>query len=148
MRKSCWQLFALALIALMFATQSWADGNGRGLRVKVTYTGNGTVDGQHRIYVSVYDTSYIGHQGDAPLATLSLTENGQTAAFSGLKKSPVYVFAFFDKAGGCDPARCSPPSGAPAALYGKQMGIADPIEIEEGKTAAIEMTFDDSLTMP
>jgi len=120
----------------------------RGLKVKVTYTGPGAVDDQHRIHVSVFDTSYIGHAGDAPLATGALAANSETASFADLKKSPVYVFAFFDKAGGYNPASGSYPSGAPAALYGATPGAADPIAIEEGQTVEIQLSFDDSITMP
>ena len=134
----------LALVSANFAP----SGSGRTLRVKATYTGQGPIDDRHRIYISVFDTSYIGHEGVVPLATLALTENGQSAGFDDLKKSPVYVAAFYDKAGGYDPASGSPPSGSPAGLYGKQPGIADPVAIEEGKTAEIEMTFDETLTMP
>ncbi len=114
----------------------------------MTYTGKGAVDDRYRIFISVFDTSYIGHEGVVPLATLSLTENGQTAGFNDLKKSPVYVAAFYDKAGGYDPASGSPPSGAPASLYGKQPGVADPVSIEDGKVAEIEITFDETITMP
>ncbi len=145
--RSTWRLVVIMVLTLVSASLA-AGGTGRALRVKVTYTGPGAIDAQHRIYISVFDTSYIGHEGVVPLATLSLTENGQSARFDGLKKSPVYVAAFYDKAGGYDPASDSPPSGSPAGLYGKQPGLADPIAIEEGKMAEIEMTFDETLTMP
>ncbi len=147
MKRSSWRLAVLVVLALVSASLS-GSGSGRTLRVKATYTGQGAIDDQHRIYISVFDTSYIGHEGVVPVATLSLTENGQSAGFDHLKKSPVYVAAFYDKAGGYDPASGAPPSGAPAGLYGKQPGVADPVPIEEGKTAEIEMTFDETLTMP
>jgi len=137
----------LVVLTLVSATTA-GTGSERALQVKVTYKGQGNIDDQHRIYIQVFDTSYIGHQGIVPLATLSVTENGQTANFKDLKKSPVYVAAFYDKAGGYDPAASEPPSGAPAGLYGKQPGVADPVSIREGKATEIEMTFDDTITMP
>lgn len=146
MRSTC-RLVVVLVLALASANFA-ASWSARTLRVKATYTGQGVVDDQHRIYVSVFDTAYIGHDGVVPLAALSLNQNGQSAGFDDLKKSPVYVAAFYDKAGGYDPASGSPPSGAPAGLYGKQPGMADPVAIEEGKTAEIEMTFDETLTMP
>jgi len=148
MRRSAWRVAMLVFLAVVSANMA-SDESGRTLRVKVTYTGPGAVDEGHRIFISVFDTSYIGHQGVLPLATVSVTHNGQTASFKDLPKSPVYVAAFYDKAGGYDPAASdSPPSGAPAGLYGKQPGIADPVALEAGKTAEIEMTFDDTIKMP
>ncbi|RPJ87433.1 MAG: hypothetical protein EHM18_01160 [Acidobacteria bacterium] len=148
MRRSAWLLAVVVFLAVVSANMA-SDENGQTLRVQVTYTGPGAVDEGHRIFISVFDTSYIGHQGVVPLATLSLTGNGQTASFKDLQKSPVYAAAFYDKAGGYDPAASdSPPSGAPAGLYGKQPGIADPVALEAGKTAEIEMTFDDTIKMP
>ncbi len=141
---------ALATVALLVLISAGilASGSGRILKVKVTYTGQGGIDDRHRIYISVFDTSYIGHEGVVPLATLSAAENGQTVSFTDLKKSPVYVAAFYDKAGGYDPASGSPPAGAPAGVYGKQPGMADPISLEKGKTAEIELSFDETITMP
>ncbi|MFB3905897.1 MAG: hypothetical protein ACE15E_20810 [Acidobacteriota bacterium] len=137
-------IVVLAVLSVHFVV----SGGGRTLRVKATYTGQGPIDDQHKIYVSVFDISYIGHEGVVPIATRSLSQNGQSAGFENLKQSPVYVAAFYDKAGGYDQSSDSPPSGSPAGLYGRQPGVADPIAIEEGKTAKIELTFDDTLTMP
>ena len=137
----------MAVAVLALCSGGRVDGE-RGLKVKVSYTGQGAVDDQHRIYVSVFDTSYIVHYGIVPLATQWVSTNGLIATFEDLKKSPIYLAAFYDKAGGYDPASGSLPSGAPAALYGQQPGVADPVAIEEGRTVEIQLTFDDSITMP
>jgi len=119
----------------------------RSLRVTVVYQGAGAVDEAHRLFVQVFDTSYIGHEGVKPIVSRALAGNRQTAAFE-LTGSPVYVAVFYDRAGACSNDCAEAPSGAPAALYGAQAGQADPIEIPRGEERAISVSFDDSIVMP
>jgi hypothetical protein len=148
-RLLTWSLISLILLTSPADCRSGASEEGkRALKVTVSYTGPGDVDQQHQVFVSVFDTSYIGHANTFPLATQALSEKSGTLVFSGLGVSPVYVAAFYDQAGGYDPEVNAPPSGSPAALYGEQLGIADPIEIPEGGTVEISISFDDTIAMP
>jgi len=137
----------LSICIWMLAFGPAEDGK-RVLKVQATYTGQGEVNERHQIYVSVFDTSYIGHEGIVPLATQSVPTNSGVAAFTNLNTSPVYIAVFYDRSGTYDPASATAPSGAPAALYGEQPGIADPVTIEAGQTVAIKISFDDSIIMP
>jgi hypothetical protein len=151
MHARLWGLSLISLVLLVSGADcrsGSAEEGKRTLRADISYTGPGEVDEQHQLFVSVFDTSYIGHATTFPLVTRSLSQKKGIVEFSGVDVSPVYLVAFYDQAGGYDPATNSPPSGAPAALYGEQLGIADPIMIPEGGTVEISMSFDDTITMP
>ena len=141
------ELLACALVALSLFNLDAGALESRTLSVTVKYQGAGSVDEAHRLFVLVFDTSYIGHEGVKPIASRSMAGNGETAPFE-LVGSPVYVAVFYDRGGACSDDCAEPPSGSPAALYGAQPGQADPIEIPKEETKAISVSFDDSMIMP
>ncbi len=118
------------------------------LKVTVEYKGKNTVDRDHRLVVFVFDTDNIGHQATPdPLATAAADKDGAVLSFAP-GKSPVYLIAYYDKAGTYTADLKELPSGVPAALHGANPAQADPVEITTGRVAEIKITFDDILILP
>ena len=135
-------IVALALVAIASpAIVAQETGN---LKVTVTYTGAGTVDGTHEIYVWLFDTPNITADS-APLASDVITASGGTATFSGLPKE-VYIAAAFDEKGDYDGTSGPPPPGTPITIYG-EMGAAKAVPTG-GADAAVTVTFDATIRMP
>jgi hypothetical protein len=120
----------------------------RTLKLKLNYTGAGTVDEKHRLFVFLFDSPDFvkGEQIPPVAAQTAATKNGELT-FS-LSVSPVYIVVAYDIAGTYDGQSGPPPSGSPVTLYGKEPGTPDPVKIEPGKTVEIEITFDDTIKMP
>ena len=134
------------------------------LNVKLNYTGAGTVDEKHKIYVLVFDSdpftaenlAEIGAKpakasADGPKTTYVLARQGaaaknQTVSFKALPASPVYVAAFFDQSGTYD-GRNDPGHASPSGLYGKP-GKPDPVQLTAGKPTEVTVAFDDSTKTP
>jgi hypothetical protein len=113
-----------------------------GVNITVAYTGKGTVDASHRIWVWLFSSPDIG-AGSMPIAQMSLDTNGAVAAFDGVTAERVWVAAAFDEKGvmtGNEP----PPSGTPVGIYVGSDGAPKPLIA--GETA--KLTFDDSMRMP
>ena len=145
MRK---RLFAAAgILALAFsaaAQQSQAD---RTLKVKLNYTGSGKVDDGHKIFVFLFDTPDFVSGAGMPFASQTATAKDQTLTFSGISAPEVYIVAAYDPSGGYDGMSGPPPSGSSMGMRQKE-GKPDPVKIEAGKTAEVELPFDDSFKMP
>ncbi len=77
----------------------------------------------------------------------SPSKNG-TLVFSDLDKSPVYISAAYDPKGNYNEPSGPPPSGSSAGMYSKSPGIPEPVKIEPGGKAEVEIEFDDSFKMP
>jgi hypothetical protein len=120
----------------------------RTLKVKLKYTGTGTVDSKHPIIVFLFDSADFVQGGVMPFATKSASAKDETLTFADLTTSPVYAVAVFDPTGGYDGQSGPPPSGSSMGMYGKTPGTPDPINIEPGKTAEVELAFDDTAKMP
>jgi hypothetical protein len=131
---------ALAVVARPVA----ADGGTRAGDVKVTvkYTGKGTVDASHRLWIWLFDTPEIG-PGAVPVAEMALEKNGTTATFSNIASGKVWIAIAFDEAGGFAGAG-PPPTGAPVTLYAEK-GLPTPVV--PGPKAEVTVTFDDSQRM-
>jgi hypothetical protein len=87
-------------------------------------------------------------QGNAmPVGSGGASSKTGTVTFSDLASSPVYVTAVFDPTGQYE-GMSPPPSGSSLGLYGKTPGKPDPVKIEPGETAEIELAFDDTAKMP
>ncbi len=71
-----------------------------------------------------------------------------TVTLSDLDKSPVFVSVAYDPQGGYNEVTGPPPSGSSLGMYAKTPGTPEPIKIEAGGTAEIELAFDDSFKMP
>jgi hypothetical protein len=113
------------------------DAQQAGVRVTVKYTGNGTVDASHRIWIWLFDTPEIG-PGAMPIAELSIEKNGATADFTSVAAGKVWVALAYDEKGGFG-GMAPPPPGSPVALY---MTDGKPGSVTPGPDAAVTVTFD------
>jgi hypothetical protein len=109
------------------------------VKVTVKYTGKGTVDASHRIWIWLFDTPEIG-PGAMPIAEMSIEKNGATATFGSVAAGKVWVALAYDEKGGFG-GMAPPPSGSPVALY---MADGKPAWVTPGPDAAITVTFDDT----
>jgi hypothetical protein len=110
--------------------------------ITVTYTGKGTVDSSHQLYVWLFSSPDIG-PGSMPIAQVALDKNDTVAKFEGVMADRVWVAAAFDEKGamtGNEP----PPSGTPVGIYLGSDGA--PKAVAAGETA--KFSFDDSFRMP
>jgi hypothetical protein len=116
------------------------------LAVTIEYTGKGTVDATHRIWIWVFDSPNITAES-MPVAVGSLGENGGTQKFSGLPKE-VYLAMAFDEKGGYDGSAGPPPPGTPIAIHGSVPGGSAAPVATGGESTVLEASFDDSVRMP
>jgi hypothetical protein len=145
----------LAAMALLGLTGVWQPGKaqekpaaGRTLKVKLNYTGAGAVDQKRKIFVFVFDTPDFVQREDAmPIANDSGTAKDATLTFSNLAASPVYLIAVYDPAGAYE-GMSRPPSGASMGIFSKTPGQPAPVSIDAGKTAQVDLAFDDTAKMP
>lgn len=121
---------------------------GRTLKAKLNYTGAGTVDEKHKIFLFVFDTPDFMQGGSMPIGFGSASAKDGTITVPDLAVSPIYVAVAFDPSGGYDGQSGPPPSGASMGVYAKTPGTPEPVKIDAGKTAEITVTFDDSAKMP
>ena len=113
--------------------------------VTVKYTGAGTVDDTHRIWVWLFDNPNIA-EGSIPIDEKSTSKNGDTLTFISSAKQ-VYVAIAYDEKGGFF-GQAPPPPGSPVAMYGVDAKNATPLPVTPGPAGAISVTFDDSQRMP
>lgn len=142
----------LALLGLLFASPRWAaaqDTNkGSTLQVHVNYSGSGTVDEKHKIYVVLWDSTAFIDGASRPVELEPLSSKDGTVTFSEVKKVPAYVSAAFDPNGQWDAkSGPPPPDGSSLGLYSTTPGKPAPVDIAPGKTASIDLSFDDSVKM-
>lgn len=117
------------------------------IEVRIHYSGSGTVDEKHKIYVVVWDSPDFVKSGDVmPAAIQSTSSKDGVVTFSDVKKTPAYVSAAYDPSGQWD-AQSGPPEGSSLGLYSKTPGTPEPIDVKPGKTVAVQLTFDDSVRM-
>jgi hypothetical protein len=139
-------LLALGLIASVFHS-AIAQDEARTLKVKVHYTGSGTVDEQHKIFTFLFGSPQFTHGGDIPFAMRYIASKESVVTFSNVDRSPVYVGTVYDASGKFD-GQSSPPSGSALGAYSTDSEKPAPVKLEEGKTVEIEMSFDDSAKVP
>jgi hypothetical protein len=137
-------VLAMAAPAAVTAEQTKADASG--VTVTVKYTGKGTVDATHQLWVWLFDTPEIG-AGSIPVAEQSIAKNGGTATFSSVTAKQVYVAVAYDEAGGFG-GQAPPPPGSPIALFGSKGPDAPPQAVVPGPKAALTITLDDAIRMP
>ena len=113
------------------------------VQVKVDYKGKGTVDGSHRVWVSLFDTPNIGSSA-MPIAQVSLEKNGAVATFD-VATERVWIAVAYDESGTMT-GDAPPPSGSPIAIHGGNP--AAPEAVVPGAKASVTITFDDSQRMP
>ena len=140
-------LLALTLTADLLARQDKPAETGK-LAVSVEYTGKGTVDNDHHLWIWAFDNPDSSTWADTtPLAVGTVSENGTTYKFSALPKQ-VYLAAAYDEKGGYDGTAGAPPSGTPVAVYGATAGGPAGAVTTGGDDATLKFTFDDSFRMP
>jgi hypothetical protein len=118
------------------------------LEVQVSYTGSGTVDESHKVYVVLWDNpNFVTEEAGAPpLDIKGVSSKSAEAPFDNVQTNPVYVSMVYDPSGKWD-AASPPPAGSSLGFYAKEPGKPAPIQLEPGKTTKISATFDDSFKM-
>ena len=130
---------ALLLGALMTSAQQ-----GLTLEVQIRYTGSGTVDETHKIYVALWDSpGFVDGSSGPPIAVKSTSSKTGSVTFSDVQKTPAYMSAAYDPTGQWD-AQSEPPKGSSLGMYSKAPPKPEPINITPGKAAKVTITFDDS----
>lgn len=147
-RKLLWAAIVaiFLLTAMQAAPQSQSQGTApanRTLKVKLNYTGSGTVDAKHTILVFVFDSPDFRSGEIPPIAQDQASSKQQTLTFKEITASPVYVAAVYDPSGTYE-GDSLPPEGSSIGMYEKNPGVPAPIEIAPGKTAAVTLSFNDS----
>ena len=134
------RLFAIcgALILGAFLTPAQ---QGRTLQVQIHYTGSGTVDATHKIFVALWDSPDL--TGGPPTAVQSTTSKNGSVTFSDIQKSPVYVSAAYDPSGQWD-ASAPPPPGSSLGMFSTAPPKPDAVNVTPGKVAKVTITFDDT----
>ncbi len=134
--------------AILFAFAGSAQTGNSNLAVDVSYTGAGTVDGSHKIYVALWDTPDFLKDSSSvmPIEVKAVTSKSATAQFDNVSKNPVYVSMAYDPTGKWE-AMSPPPSGSSLGVYSKEPGTPAPVQLQPGKTTNIAATFDDSIKM-
>jgi hypothetical protein len=151
MKKSFYLAAAALILASAFQfgrAQDKPAATTRTLKVKVTYTGAGTVDEKHKIQVFLFDSPDFVQGNAMPTGMQMTAAKDGSVTFSDISSSPVYVAAVFDPSGGYDGQSGPPPSGSSIGMYTKEPPKPGPIAIEAGKTAEVEVAFDDTAKMP
>jgi hypothetical protein len=117
--------------------------------VKLHYTGSGTVDEKHKILTFLFDSPDFVRGGTViPFAAKDAASKDGVVTFADLDRSPAYVSSVYDPSGAYDGQSGPSPSGSSLGLYSINPGEPAPVKLEEGKTAEIDITFDDSVKMP
>jgi hypothetical protein len=140
-------MLGMLMLASMQQPGRAQDKAGGTLKVKVLYTGSGKVDEEHKIFVFLFDSPTFAQNPAMPFASQSATSKKETMTFPGVSKSPAYVAIVYDPTGAYE-GMSPPPSGSSLGMYSKTPGQPAPVEVKEGKTTEVEVTFDDSQKMP
>ncbi|MBS1877604.1 MAG: hypothetical protein JSU00_30610 [Acidobacteria bacterium] len=137
------------LIAALFGVAAFGQEKKaeRKLSVTLNYTGAGTVDDKHKIIVFLFDNPDFMSGNGMPFTSATATSKGETLKFTDLAQEKVYVVAVFDPTGGYDGMSGPPPSGSSLGMYSTEPGKPGGIKIEDGKTAEVELRFDDTAKM-
>jgi hypothetical protein len=115
------------------------------LQVRVNYIGSGTIDDRHKIYVVLWDSPRFVEEGSKlmPIQVEPVASKNGTAVFKNVSAKPTYVSAAYDPTGQWK-AKSSPPAGSSLGLHTKSGGNPEAVTVNSGKTASVEITFDDS----
>jgi hypothetical protein len=144
MNKRLWTALGLFLLSAARAgAQTGADRPT--IQVEVNYTGSGTVNASHKIYIALWDSADFS--SGPPAAVKSLDSKNGTVTFSDVRKVPAYVTAAYDPKGAWD-AQSQPPSGSSLGMYTKNPPNPQPIDVAPGKSVKVSVTFDDSAKAP
>ena len=144
MKKVLTVIVAVALLGTQPAglLASGDQAQGGTVKVTVTYTGKGSVDATHKLWVWLFDTPNIG-AGSQPIDQIAIEKNGGDAVFQ-VPAGPVYVAVAFDEKGSMD-GQGPPPPGTPISILADAKGA--PRGVTPGDKAAVTLTFNDSRRM-
>ncbi|HEY6991890.1 MAG TPA: hypothetical protein VH369_26090 [Bryobacteraceae bacterium] len=135
-------------VALPWRAEPQNMSSGSAVQVHLNYSGSGTVDAKHKIYVVLWDSpAFVEGGGVMPVEIKSATSKTGKVMFTDVKKSPAYVSAAFDPNGQWDGNSGPPPEGSSLGLYSKTPGKPEPINLEPGKRATVTVSFDDAVKM-
>ena len=112
--------------------------------VTVRYTGQGTVDDGHRLWIWLFDSPDIG-PGSMPIHEAFLATNGGSTTIEGLGPDRVWIAVAYDQRGG-SAGNAPPASGSPVGIHAGADGR--PIAVDTRERATALVTFDDSVRMP
>ena len=149
MKASVFAAYAVVLGLLVSAPRivvCQGSNAGSKLQVKLNYSGTGTVDEKHKIYVVLWDSPDFVKSELIPFAIQPASSKDGVVTFEDVKKMPVYVSAAYDPNGQWN-AQSPPPDGSSLGLYSKTPGQPEPVDLKPGKTTTIELAFDDSVKM-
>jgi hypothetical protein len=136
--------FLMAAGASALAAQT----EGGTLLVQVEYSGTGTVDESHKIFVALWDTpDFVKGSDVMPLGIKAISSKSAAVQFDAVQKSPVYIGMIYDPSGKWDPQSGPPPAGSSAGIYSTEPGTPAPIEVKPGKTTKITAKLDDSFKL-
>ncbi len=144
-------LGSLALGLVFLSAPAFAQDKKAGptIQVQLNYTGPGTVDDKHKIYVALWDSpDFMQGGGTMPVSILPTDSKTGTVTFADVKAMPAYVSCVFDPTGSWDAASGPPPSGSALGLYSKTPGQPEPIKGASGETVKVTLAFDDTAKMP
>ena len=97
MKKSFCLAVGLLILASAFQFGSAQDKAAtRTLKVKVNYTGSGTVDDKHKIQVFLFDSPDFTGGNAMPTGMQMTASKDGTVTFSDIAGSPVYAAAIYD----------------------------------------------------
>ena len=137
--------FYIVLGLFLFGTVCAFAQNGKAIEVDVTYTGSGTVNASHKIYVALWDSA--DSSSSPPVAVKALDAKKGTVTFTDVQTIPAYVSAAYDPSGAWQ-AQSPPPSGSSLGMYSDHPPTPSPINVAPGKTAKVKLTFDDKIKVP
>ena len=142
-KRLCTTLGLFLLPATFAVAQTTADS--RTIQVEINYTGSGTVNATHKIYIALCNSSDMS--AGPPAVVTSLESKKGTVTFSDVQRVPAYVTTAYDPTGAWD-AQSPPPSGSSLGMYSKNPPKPDPIDVVPGNTVKVSITFDDSAKVP
>jgi hypothetical protein len=142
-KRLCSTLGLFLLFAVCAVAQTNADRST--IQVEVNYTGSGTVNVGHKIYIALWDSADFN--SGPPAAVKSLDSKKGIVTFSDVHSVPAYVTAAYDPTGVWD-AQSPPPSGSSLGMYSKNPPTPEPIDVVPGNTVKVSITFDDSAKTP
>ncbi len=137
-------LFVIAQLPAQ-AQQTKPVAGAKGVTVTVKYSGKGTVDANHSIWVWLFNTPDI-NPGSIPIAEQTIEKNGGTATFANVSPPQVYIAIAYDEKGGFA-GQAPPPSGSPIVFYGAKTAKDKPQPVKPGPKTSVRVTFNDAQRM-
>lgn len=149
MLKRLLTLSGSLLLALAATLPVQAQEKGGTIRVQLDYTGTGTVDASHKIFVALWDSPDFAQPNShvMPVAVESTDSKDGTVTFTNVQKSPAYVSCAYDSTGKWDGQSGPPPTGASLGMYSKTPPTPEPVDVAPGKAVKVKITFDDKIKM-